>query len=242
MSERMPYINLRSAVMLLWTLVWTTFGIVVALLEPTGRLYMHLARAGWAPQVLWLGGVDLQVVGGEKLDRSRPYVVAANHASQLDIPVLFHGLGFPIRFLAKRSLFYIPLFGWSLWLAKFIPVDRGRSRRARASIDRGAERIRRGPSLMVFPEGTRTPDGAVKRFKSGAFVMAIKSGVPLLPVAIRGTFDAVPKSRLAMKPGPVQLVIGEPIRTEGVALTEKEALRRRVQRAVETMHATGEPV
>ena len=113
--------------------------------------------------------------------------------------------------------------------------------KSRRSIERAAERIRKGPSLVVFPEGTRTPDGAVHKFKSGAFIIAIRSGVPILPVAIRGTFDVVPKSRLAVHPGPVELVFGAPIPTAGLAMADKERLRKQAQAAVERMHETGAP-
>jgi len=234
--------NLRAIVMLSWTLVWTIIGILTVVLDPTGRLYMYLARVGWARQVLWLGGVKTSVRAARGFSRADTYVVASNHASQIDIPVLFAGLGMPIRFLAKRSLFYIPLFGWSLWLARFVPVDRGHKRKARRSIDRAAARIRKGPSLVVFPEGTRSPDGLVRPFKSGAFVLAVKSEAPILPVALRGTFEVVPKTRMAVRPGPVELIIGTPIPTAGVPLEEKDALRRRVHEAVTRMHETGQPV
>lgn len=233
--------NLRALAMLLWTLVWATIGFLTAVLEPTGRLFMRLAARGWAPQILRLGGARLTVRAAAGF-RAGTYVVASNHASQLDIPVLFAGLGMPIRFLAKRSLFYIPLFGWSLWLARFIPVDRGHKRKARRSIDRAAARIGKGPSLVLFPEGTRSPDGRVRTFKSGAFVLAIRAGVPILPVALRGTFEVVPKTRLAVRPGPVELIIGTPIPTEGAAMGDKDALRHRAHEAVTRMHETGEPV
>jgi 1-acyl-sn-glycerol-3-phosphate acyltransferase len=234
--------NLRAVVMLFWTLVWTLVGIITVVVDPTGRLFMYLARVGWARQVLWLGGVRPEVRAAAGFSRAGIYVVVSNHASQLDIPVLFLGLGLPIRFLAKRSLFFIPLFGWSLWLARFVPVDRGRSRKARRSIDRAARRIRKGPSLAVFPEGTRSPDGQVREFKSGAFVLAIRSGVPILPVAVRGTFEVVPKTRIAVRPGPVELVIGTPIPTAGLGLEAKDALRRRVREVVVRMHESGQPV
>ena len=234
--------NFRSAIMLLHTVVWTLIGVTVMILDPTAHLYMFLARRGWAPQVLWLGGVELTVEGLEHINRERSYIVVANHLSQLDIPILFAALPIPIRFLAKRSLFYIPIFGWSLALARFVPVDRGSSRKARRSIDRAARRVKRGRSLAIFPEGTRTADGAIKNFKSGAFVMGVKSGVPILPIAIRGSFDVVPKSTLAVKPGPVELVIGEPISTEGLTMEDKEPLRKRVEAVVREMFDTGAPV
>jgi 1-acyl-sn-glycerol-3-phosphate acyltransferase len=234
--------NFRSVLMLLHTMLWTIIGVTVMILDPTAHLYMYLARVGWAPQVLWLGGVELTVKGLENLERDRPHILVANHASQLDIPLLFAALPIPIRFLAKRSLFYIPIFGWSLALARFVPVDRGSSRKARRSIDRAARRVRRGRSLVIFPEGTRSADGAIKKFKSGAFVMGVKSGVPILPLAIRGSFEVVPKSTLAVTPGPIELVIGEPIPTDGLAMEDKEPLRKRTEAVVRQMFETGEPV
>lgn len=233
--------NLRALVLLVWTLVWATIGTISTVVDPTGRFYMYLARAGWARQILWLGGVDLTVKGGDRVDWARPYVVCSNHVSALDIPVAFAGLPMPVRFLAKRSLFFIPVFGWSLFMARFIPVARGNRDKARRSVDRGALRIRKGPSLMVFPEGTRSADGRLRPFKSGAFVMAIRAGVPLLPVAIRGTFDVVPKSRLAVHPGPVELVVGTPIPTTELEIDDKDDLKRLVHRAVEEMLESGEP-
>jgi 1-acyl-sn-glycerol-3-phosphate acyltransferase len=235
-------INLRSVVILSWTVVWSFIAAAVLVLDVTGRLFMLLARVGWAPQVLWLGGVRVERRCAEGIDWKRPYVVVANHQSQLDIPLLFGGLPMPIRFLAKRSLFFIPVFGWSLWGARFIPVDRGSSRKARRSIEKAAERIRRGPSLVVFPEGTRTPDGALQPFKSGAFVMAVKAGVPVLPVAIRGSFDVVPKQRIAVRPGTVEVIIGAPIPTDGLGAGDKEKLKTVARERVAEMLRTRAPV
>jgi 1-acyl-sn-glycerol-3-phosphate acyltransferase len=234
--------NLRSVIMLLHTTLWAIVGIVVIILDPTAHLYTFLAGRIWAPQVLWLAGVEVTVRGLEHVDRARSYIVVANHLSQLDIPLLFAELPFPIRFLAKRSLFYIPVFGWSIALARFIPVDRSSTRKARRSIDRAARRVRRGRSLVIFPEGTRSPDGALQTFKSGAFVMGVKSGVPILPVAIRGSYEIVPKSTLKVRPGPIELVFGRPIRTTDLGMADKETLRKRVAAVVGQMFETGEPV
>jgi 1-acyl-sn-glycerol-3-phosphate acyltransferase len=234
-------INWRSVVLVLWTICWASVGLVVILIEWSGRLFMFLARVGWAQQILRLAGVRITVKGIDRVDWNTPYVIVVNHQSALDIPLLINRIPVQTRFLAKRSLFYIPLFGWSLALARFIPVDRGSKRKSRRSIERAAERIRKGPSLIVFPEGTRSPDGAVHKFKSGAFIIGIRSGVPILPVAVRGMYDVVPKSRLAVRPGPVELVFGEPLPTAGLGMADKEGLRKRTQAAVTRMHETGEP-
>lgn len=234
--------NWRSVAMILWTLVWTLVGLTVLAIDWSGRLYMTLARIGWAPQVLGLAGVKLSVIGVENLEPGRHYIICCNHASQVDIPVIVAALPLNERFLAKRSLFYIPLFGWSMAIARFIPVDRGSSRKSRRSIEVASEKIRKGPSVVIFPEGTRTPDGELKAFKSGAFVMGVKSGVSILPVALRGTFDVVPKSTIKVTPGRVEVIVGKPIVTEGLAMKDKESVRTRCREAIAGMIETGEPV
>jgi len=234
--------NGRSLLMLTWTIVWTVIGVVMLVIDPTGHAFMYFARVGWAPQVLWVGGIRVVRLGGEGADWRRSYVVVSNHQSQIDIPILFAGLPMPIRFLAKRSLFFIPVFGWSLWAARFVPVDRGSGRKARRSIDIAAQKARRGPSVVVFPEGTRTPDGGLQAFKSGAFVMAFKSGAPVLPVAIRGSFDVVPKHRLSVNPGTVELIIGSPVETGSYDLNDREKLKTLVRDRIQRMIDTGEPI
>jgi 1-acyl-sn-glycerol-3-phosphate acyltransferase len=233
--------NHRSLLMLFYTIFCMFLALAGTLIDPRGRLYLRIARSIWAPGLMRLGGIDLRVTGGETLDWSRPYVVISNHTSQLDIPIIFAALRMPIRFMAKKSLFYIPLFGWSLWLAHFIPVDRSGARKARESINRAATRIRKGPSLMVFPEGTRSADGRLGSFKSGAFIMATRSGVPLLPVAIRGAYELFPRSTLAIGKGRVEVIIGSPIDTSEGSTADKDTLRRDAHDRVQTMLDTGKP-
>jgi 1-acyl-sn-glycerol-3-phosphate acyltransferase len=216
-------------------------GILAMFVDPRGKFYSFLASRFWARQVLQIGGIQVTVRSHDNIDWTKPYIICANHQSQVDIPLLFAHLPTGIRFMAKRILFYIPIFGWMLAIARFIPVDRGKTDKARRCIDRAAQRIKKGPSLLVFPEGTRSPDGQVHPFKSGAFILAIKSGVPILPVAIRGTFDIVSKYTLNTRPGNVELVIGTPIETLNLSLHQRNALREQSRRAVIEMHATGEP-
>jgi len=231
--------NLRSIIIVFWSIFWSIIGAVGAFLDPSGKFYSFLARDIWSPSVLWIGGIKVETKGKENIDVEQPYVVVANHESQIDIPVLFSGLPIGMRFLAKRSLFFIPFFGWSMAVAGYIPIDRSSRRKAVRSIDKAALRIRKGPSLMVFPEGTRSPDGGLKKFKTGAFVLAIKAGIPVLPVAIRGTFEVMPKSSLAIRPGNVECVIGRPIETKGMAMTNKEALKNQAFAAVAEMIENG---
>jgi 1-acyl-sn-glycerol-3-phosphate acyltransferase len=234
-------LNFRSFVLLMHAILWSFIGLPAAIVDPTGRLFSYLIRVGWASQFLWLAGMRVTIKGGDKIDRKKSYVVIANHQSQIDIPLLLACLPLPIRFLAKRSLFFIPLFGWALFFARFVPVNRSNSAKARRSIDSGVGRIKNGYCLAIFPEGTRSADGQIHRFKNGACVLAIKAEAPMLPVAIRGSYDVVPKTRLAVNPGPVDLIIGEPVSTAGLGLADKECLRQRMQEAVEAMFRTGVP-
>jgi len=134
--------NLRTLVLVIMTGLWTFLGMLTCIVVPSGRLYSYLARVGWARQILWLAGMKVTIRGGERVDWGRTHVVVANHQSQLDIPLLFASLPMPLRFMAKRSLFYVPFLGWSLAAARFIPVDRGRkgagARRSRRPRPRSA--------------------------------------------------------------------------------------------------------
>ena len=227
--------------MFFWTILWSVVGIAAMVVDPRGRFFSYLARRHWAKQLLWLGGVKATIRGAEHVDWSKPYVICVNHNSQIDIPVLFAYLPTAIRFLAKRILFYIPIFGWMLGIARFIPIDRGNKTRAKRSVEKAAQRIRSGPSLLVFPEGTRSPDGRVHPFKSGAFIMAIKANVPVLPIALRGTYQIVPKHHLVTVPGPVELVIGHPIETSHLSFEDKEILKKQTHAQVVEMYGTGIP-
>ncbi|MCP4678449.1 MAG: 1-acyl-sn-glycerol-3-phosphate acyltransferase [Deltaproteobacteria bacterium] len=232
--------NLRTLSMYGWTLPWSIVGIIAMFIEPTGRLYSFLTNI-WARQILWLGGVTFTVKGGEHIDWKKPYVICSNHQSQIDIPLLVAALPTGIRFLAKRVLFYIPIFGWMLAIARFIPVDRGNIVKARRSIIKGAKRIKKGPSLLVFPEGTRTCDGEVHPFKSGAFIMGIQASVPVMPVAIRGTYNIISKHHMKVRPGAVEIIIGKPISTEGLTIKQRNTIKIQTETAVVEMHRTGEP-
>ena len=221
--------NLRAFVMLTLTLLWAALGILIMVINPTGRLYLWLAHTTWSRQLLRIGGLPITVKGLEHIERGKSYVVCVNHQSLVDIPVLFAALPIPIRFMAKKSLFYIPIFGWSLYAAGFVPVDRNGGKKAREALRRAAMRIRDGRSVTVFPEGTRSPDGKIHEFKAGAFILAIESGAPILPVVIRGTFEAAPKSTICVWPHPVEVSVCEPIQTEGLDLKDRTGLQAAVR-------------
>ena len=179
--------------------------------------------------VALLSGVSVRMTGGGILEPGQPYIFAANHQSQFDIFVLQGYLGCDFRWLAKLELFKIPVFGKAMQLAGYIPVDRAHGRKALQSLDEAARRIADGTSVIIFPEGTRSPDGKLGQFKAGAMVLAIKAGVPVVPVAIVGTHRILPKGRLLVRPGRVEIRVGAPIATSEYTVKQKQELAERLQ-------------
>lgn len=188
---------------------------------------------GWARIILWTAGVKVRVEGGQGLDPQGTYIFAANHQSQFDILALQGYLGFDFRWLAKKELFQVPVWGAAMRRSGSIPVDRGQGRAAFKSLDEAARRIADGTSVVIFPEGTRSPDGSLQPFKAGAMVLAIKSGVEVVPVGIFGTFRVLPKGELLVqRTGRVTIRLGAPIRTEGYGVKQKQELAERLQEEV----------
>jgi len=186
----------------------------------------------WAGSICRVSGVEVSVTGTEALDPGKPYIFAANHQSQFDIFVLQGFLGVDFRWLAKKELFRVPVWGPAMRRAGYIPIDRSHGRQAIKSLDEAAEKIAAGTSVIIFPEGTRSKDGRLHDFKAGAMVLAVKSGVPIVPVAIIGTYEILPKGKLLMTPGQVQIRVGRPIETKDRSTRDKHTLARTAQEAV----------
>lgn len=192
----------------------------------------HRLTALWGRFVNWASGVQVKVEGLERIEPGRPYIFAANHQSQFDIFVLQGHFPPEFRWMAKKELFGIPVFGAAMHAVGHVPVDRGHSRAAVRSIDEAATRIAGGTSVVVFPEGTRSRDGRLGPFKLGAMVLAVKSGVPVVPVAILGSRDALPRGAWLPRPARITLRVGEPIPTAGLAVRDKQRLSDRVREAL----------
>jgi 1-acyl-sn-glycerol-3-phosphate acyltransferase len=205
------------------TLVFAPVITIVGLVRSTSPFIDRLIHA-WARVIVRAAGLDISVSGTEHLDPGRRYIVIANHASYLDIPVLFAAIRQPLRFMAKKSLFSVPIFGWGLKAAGFIPVDRKKSATASASFDLATSRLAKGNSLVIFPEGGRSRSVEMSPFKRGAFLLALKSGLPIVPVGIVGTWDALPSTRFIIEPGAVEIRIGTPIETADLGVRRKDEL------------------
>lgn len=234
-----------NLVLLLAALLFGSLGLLFAWIPPRGTATWWCAR-GWAFTVLWAAGVRLRVEREVALGARRSYVVMANHQSMFDIPALIATLPGQTRFLAKRELFKIPIFGWALWAGGFVPVERGDRSRSRGTLDAARDRLRRGLSLLIFPEETRSRDGRLLPFKSGGFLLAAKAGVPVVPVGISGTRLVQPKGRYTMTPGEVTLRYGAPIGVADEGARAKraqvQAVRAEIARLAGTTVADPEPV
>lgn len=221
--------NRLPALLVLLIAPFLTLACSLAVLIGRGLLRIPVVKIQAVPHFWgWLittwSGISVRVEGLERLDRSKPYIFVANHQSQFDIFVLDGFLDIDFRWLAKKELFRLPFFGWAMLLAGSIPVDRSHGRKALKSLDEAAKRIAAGASVVIFPEGTRSPDGQLQPFKAGAMQLAIKSGVELVPMAISGTHEVLPKGKILARPGKVVIRLGTPVDSREFSSKEKQAL------------------
>lgn len=173
---------------------------------------------------------EIQVEGLERIQKGKPYVVVSNHQSMLDILLLLARLPLHFKFIAKKELFWIPFFGWHLALAGYICLKRGDPESGRACLAKAREWLRRGVSVIFFPEGTRSPDGLIHEFKAGAFKLALEEKAELLPLVVAGTREAIPKySWRIERRAPLFLKVLGPVSTEGKGIQDLEAVRQSIR-------------
>ena len=216
------------------TMVMGTLSLVDSFFDPTGNSQHQVARA-WARMLLAVCFVRVRVEGLEKLDPRGAYVFVANHGSFLDIPALLASLPQQFRFFAKKGLFRIPFLGTHLARAGHLPVDRSSPRASLKSMMEAARIIRgRGVSVLNFPEGGRSAEG-LREFKEGPAYIAIKAGVPVVPVAIVGLRELLPMGSIHLRSGNVVLRVGDPIPTIGMEASDRVELTERLYREVSQM-------
>ncbi|MCZ6621915.1 MAG: lysophospholipid acyltransferase family protein [Deltaproteobacteria bacterium] len=229
----MPY----SLKLLLFSLLTTSACLVILPLAPFDRdgiLAYRISRF-WAWGILKLCGIRLVVQGLEGLDPNRQYIFIANHQSYIDIPVLVQALSqFQLRWIAKKELFWVPLFGWVLWSSKHIIVDRSSLSRAMNSLSRARERIEKGISVVVFPEGTRSRHGDLLPFKRGGFLLAFKSQTPIVPVTIKGSGVVWSRGDWRIRSGEIEIVMGKPVSVDRYRAQDLKLLVNRVRAEIES--------
>ena len=209
---------------------------LVSLFSKTGNSMFHLARL-WAWILLKVTGVRVVVRGREKFDRSRAYMIIANHQSHFDGPALAWGLGgLQFRWIAKRELLKIPLFGHCLNSSRNIFIDRSNHETALLGIREGMRGLPRHAGVMCFAEGTRSATGRIGPFKKGGFAAALQHGMPLLPVTINGSRRVLPKGEVCFRRGTIELVIADPVETAGKSDEDLDALIHETRHIIQENH------
>jgi 1-acyl-sn-glycerol-3-phosphate acyltransferase len=203
------------------TVILGIVAILLSLFDSSGNSSHVVARL-WGKIQLRTTGSRVTMQGLEHLDSRKSYIVVSNHQSFFDIFSLLGHLPLQFRWIAKAELFRIPLLGWAMARTGYIPIERDSPKKAYRSMLQAAEKVREGVSILIFPEGTRSPDGLLQPFKKGVFLLALKSQAPILPVAIRGTRNIMRKNDWRAYPGHVEIRIFPPIETAGFS-TDKEA-------------------
>ncbi len=209
--------------------------IAAAYLGSTGNLAFSLSRY-WARIMMMVSFSRIRTVGMSKIVKGQPYIIVSNHQSFYDILAIVIALGIQFRWVIKKGILKVPLFGYALYASRNIFIDRSNPRKAMASIHRGIKRLPPGVSVMIFPEGGRSMDGTILPFKRGAFVMAIAKKWPVLPLTINGSRNVHAKGSRAVYPGTIEVVIGDPIDVSAYGDADMESLAERTRDAVVSNH------
>ncbi|WP_136524105.1 lysophospholipid acyltransferase family protein [Geomonas ferrireducens] len=218
---------LRARIYLLffvpYTLLCSLAAVIGGLFDASGRVGHACARV-WSLVSLPVAGIKVEVEGLEMVPTEGPVIYMGNHQGNFDILALTRAIPRLFSWVAKEELFRVPVFGAAMRRAGYIPLDRSDGRKALKSMNQAAQRIASGASVVIFPEGTRTKDGALLPFKRGAFMLAVRAGVPIVPFTINGSRAINPRNRIELRPGTIRVSFGAPIEVAGVA--EAELLER----------------
>ncbi len=215
-------------VFLISTCILGTAAVLVSLFDPSGNSSHVIARI-WGKIQLGMTGTQVTITGLENIDCRQSYILTSNHQSIFDIFAFLGYLPLQFRWIAKAELFRLPFLGWAMTRIGYIPIERGSPKKAYRSMLQAAEKVRNGVSVLIFPEGTRSPNGNLQPFKKGVFLIALKSQAPILPIAIRGTSRIMVKGDWRAYPGKVQIIVDRPLETAGLAPDREDALSRNVR-------------
>jgi 1-acyl-sn-glycerol-3-phosphate acyltransferase len=222
----------------MYTVVLGLVSIPASLLGDTQRILHNFARA-WSWMIMKTIFSPVKVTGLEKIDTSKPHIYAVNHASALDIPVLYVYLPFQFRIAFKKELLSYPIVGWHLKRSGQICVDQQNPAASIGSIRSALKSLKAGAPLVIFPEGGRSPDGQIKPFLPGAFFLAIKANVDIVPIALIGTFELLPMNTYHIKCRPLEMRVGTPISTAGLSGHDMQKLSQKVEQAVSALYHQG---
>ena len=231
--------NVIDVFKVMWLALWAILATIVlfipitlaATFSSTGNLAFNLSKL-WAWALLIATRVRTRIVGKEKIKKGQTYIIISNHQSQFDILALVTRLGIQFRWIIKKELLKIPLFGYALLASRNIFIDRSNTKESIESINRGMKRLPKGTSIMVFAEGTRSPDGKIHPFKKGGFVLAIDYGLPILPITINGSRKVLPKGSVVFTPGEIEVIVGDPIDTKGYTRESLPELMERTRQDI----------
>lgn len=213
------------------TAFFSIWSIIISFI-PDSENRIHKVAGLWAKILLLMSNTKVEVIGRENILCGKPQMFMANHQSDFDILIALASIPCQFRWIAKKELFLIPVFGAAMKAAGYIEIDRHDHKKAMHSLDEAASRIREGKSIMSFPEGTRSLDGEIKAFKPGVFHLAIESGIPIVPVSIMGSGEIMPKRSLKVTPGRVKLIIDKPINTKNYTIESRNELIDRVRKVI----------
>lgn len=215
----------------LTTVILGTVAIILSIFDSSGNA-PHLVARLWGKIQLKTTGTKVRIEGLDKIDPKQSYILVSNHQSNFDIFALLGYLPIQFRWTAKASLFRIPFLGWAMSRIGYIPIERESPKKAYKSMLQAAEKVKNGISVMIFPEGTRSPDGHLQPFKKGVFLIALKSQAPILPITIKGTNKIMRKGDWRTYPGNVQIIIDQPLETKHVSPMEEEVLSAKVRQII----------
>ncbi|HWA07531.1 MAG TPA: lysophospholipid acyltransferase family protein [Ignavibacteria bacterium] len=202
---------IKNFIVILYSLLVAIVSILIWPVDYRNRLSNPLMRV-WTRGVLFIFGIKVNVSGTENVKPGEGKIYISNHASYLDIFVQLAYMPDNVRMIYKKEINKVPILGWAMYCAGFISIDRGNVRDAMKSLDKAADRVRKGLSAVIYPEGTRTNDGKIGEFKRGMFFLADKAKADIIPVTLTGTFELMPPGSSKVKPGTVNMVIDKPIK------------------------------
>jgi 1-acyl-sn-glycerol-3-phosphate acyltransferase len=219
----------------LYTIVMGLLSLPTSFVSNSGRV-QHDFACIWSWLIMKTICSPVRVIGLDRIDKGKPHVYAVNHASALDIPVLYVHLPFQFRIAFKKELLKYPIVGWHLRRSGQVCIDQQNKAAAVTSVRAALKSLHAGMPLVIFPEGGRTPDGRIKPFMPGAFFLAIKAQVDIVPVALVGTYELLPMNTYHIKCRPLEMRVGDPISTDGLTLRDMESLSAQVQKAMEELY------